>query len=85
MYNIQLLCACQKKGWSQKLTQQKYVLQVKVIAIVELASNKIQPVPKKNELNSKCVETKYMRQKSSTIANLRIVNQKQENYIKKMN
>ena len=36
------------------MTQQKYVLQVtRVIAIVELASNKIQPVPKKNALNSK--------------------------------
>ena len=47
-----------EKGVEPKMTQQKYVLQVtRVIAIVELASNKIQPVPKKNALNSKCVET----------------------------
>ena len=43
-----------EKEVEPKMTQQKYVLQVtRVIAIVELASNKIQPVPKK-----KCTQFK---------------------------
>jgi hypothetical protein len=46
-----------EKGVGPKLTQQKYVLQERVIANVELVTNKIEAVLKKNELNSKCVET----------------------------
>ena len=74
-----------EKGVEPKMTQQKYVLQVtRVIAIVELASNKIQPVPKKNALNSKCVETEWMQKQDSTIANLESINQKKKQEFKKL-
>ena len=66
-----------EKEVEPKMTQQKYVLQVtRVIAIVELASNKIQPVPKKNALNSKCVETEWMQR--NRILLLESVNQKKQ-------
>ena len=67
-----------EKGVEPKMTQQKYVLQVtRVIAIVELASNKVNLFPRKmHSIQNVLKQNECKKKHDSTIANLESVNQK---------